>query len=60
MDIFECNSVEEKNGSKYLVFYSTDETKEVLKNSTQNFEMRLKMKLKQHMVVKKVNMVKIS
>ena len=27
----ECNSIEEKNGSKYLVFNSTDENKEVLK-----------------------------
>ena len=27
----ECNSIEEKNGSKYLVFDSTDENKEVLK-----------------------------
>ena len=27
----ECNSVEEKNGSKYLPFDSTDENKEVLK-----------------------------
>ena len=37
---------EEKNGIKYLVFDSTDENKEVLKN-TQNFGMGLKMKLKQ-------------
>ena len=27
----ECNSIEEKNGNKYLVFDSTDENKEVLK-----------------------------
>ena len=27
----ECNSVEKKNGSKYLVFDYTDENKEVLK-----------------------------
>ena len=47
----ECNSVErifaeEKNKSKYLVFDSTDENKEVLK-STQNVGMGLKIKLKQ-------------
>ena len=38
--------IEEKNGSKYLVFDSTDENKEVLKN-TQNFGVGLKIKLKQ-------------
>ena len=27
----ECNSIEEKNGNKYLVFDSTDENEEVLK-----------------------------
>ena len=42
--------IEEKNGSKYLVFdsmelHSTNENKEVLKN-TLNFGMRLKMWLK--------------
>ena len=31
----ECNSVEEKNGDKYLVFDSTDENKEVLKKYTE-------------------------
>ena len=30
----ECNTVEEKNGSNYLVFDSTDENKEVLKKHT--------------------------
>ena len=30
-----CNSVEEKNRSKYLVFYSTDGNKEVLKKCTE-------------------------
>ena len=50
--------IEENDGNKYLVFDSTDENKEVLK-STQNFGMGLKMKLKQKMVVKKINMVKI-
>ena len=38
--------IEEENGSKYLVFDSTDENKEVLKN-TQNFGVGLKIKLKQ-------------
>ena len=38
--------IEEKNGNKYLVFGSTDETKELLKN-TQTFGMELKMKSKQ-------------
>ena len=38
--------IEEKNKSKYLVFDSTDENKEVLK-STQNVGMGLKIKLKQ-------------
>ena len=31
----ECNTVEEKNGSKYLVFDSTDKNKEVLKKYTE-------------------------
>ena len=48
-----------KNGSKYLVFESMDENKEVLK-SAQNFGIWLKIKMKQWMVVKKVNMIKIS
>ena len=38
--------IEKKNGSKYLDFDSTDKNKEVLKN-TQNFEIELKMKLRQ-------------
>ena len=42
----ECKSVKEKNDSKFLVFDSTDENKEVSKN-TQNFIMELKMRLKQ-------------
>ena len=37
--------VEEKNGSKYLVFHLADENKEILKNTT-NFGMGLKMKLR--------------
>ena len=43
---------EEKNGTKYLVFDSTDENKKVLKN-TETFEMELKMSLRQQMMVKK-------
>ena len=31
----ECHSVKEKNGSKYLVFNSTDKNKEVLKKYTE-------------------------
>ena len=38
--------IEEKSGSKYLVFGSADENKELLKN-TRNFGMRLKIKLRQ-------------
>ena len=38
--------IEEKNGEKYLIFDSVDESKEVLKN-TQMFEMELNMRLKQ-------------
>ena len=38
--------IEEKNKSKYLVFDSTDENTEVLKN-TQSFGMGLKMRLRQ-------------
>ena len=34
--------IEERNGSKYLVFDSTDEKKEVLKKYTEFWEMRLK------------------
>ena len=37
--------IEEKNGNKYVVFDSSDENKEVLKN-TKNFGMRLKIKLR--------------
>ena len=36
---------EENNGNKYLIFDSSDENKEVLKN-TKNFGMRLKIKLR--------------
>ena len=42
----EDGHIKEKNGSKYLVFDSTYENKEVLKKP-QNFGMGLKMKLKQ-------------
>ena len=53
----ECNSIEEKNNSKYLVFDYTDGNKEVLKKYRELWD-GIKMKLKQT-VVKKVNMVKI-
>ena len=38
--------IEQNDGNKYLVFDSTDESKEVLKNA-QNFGMGSRMKLKQ-------------
>ena len=34
----ECNFPEEKNGSKYLVFDSTDENKEELKKYTEHWD----------------------
>ena len=37
--------IEENNGNKYLIFDSSDENKEVFKN-TKNFGMRLKIKLR--------------
>ena len=37
--------IKEKNGSKYFVFYSTDEKKKVLKKQM-NFGIRLKIKLR--------------
>ena len=37
--------IQEKNGNKYVIFDSSDENKEVLKN-TKNFGMRLKIKLR--------------
>ena len=52
------DTLKKKNESKYLFFDSNDKNKKVLKN-TQNFEMELKMKLKQSRVVEKVNMVKM-
>ena len=54
----ECNSIEENNENKYLIFISTDRNKEALKN-TQNFGMKLKVKLKQYMVVNQLNTRKI-
>ena len=46
MDILSGNPLKKKNESKFLVFDSSDENKEVSKN-TQNFTTELKMKLKQ-------------
>ena len=54
----ECNSIEEKNGNKYLVLDDIDENKEVLKNM-KKFGRVLKKKLKLLMVAKKLNMGKI-
>ena len=49
-----------KKKNKYLVFDSTNEKKEVLKKNTHNFEMELNIRLGQYIVVKQVNMEKIS
>ena len=49
--------IEEKNGSIYLVFDSTDKNKEVLKKYT---ELWNAIKNKIETMAKKVNMVKIS
>ena len=54
----ECNSIEEKNKNKYLIFDSVDENKEALK-SMKKFGRVLKKKLKLLMEVKKLNMGKI-
>ena len=49
---------EEKNGNNYLDLDDVDENKEVSKNM-KKFGTKLKKKLKQLMVVKKLNIVKI-
>ena len=49
---------EEKNGNNYLDLDDVDENKEVSKNM-KKFGTELKKKLKQLMVVKKLNIVKI-
>ena len=51
--------IKESNGDKYLIFASTDKNKELLK-TTQNFGMKLKIKLKQYVVVNQFNIKKIS
>ena len=51
--------IEEKNGSKYLVFDSTDENKEVLKKYTELWN-GIKNEIETINGGKKVNMVKIS
>ena len=51
--------IEEKNRSKYLVFDSTDENKEVLKKYTELWD-RIKNEAETIIGEKKVNMVKIS
>ena len=50
--------IEEENENKYLVFDSTNENKELLKN-TRLFGMELKMKSKQYMEAKNMIMKKI-
>ena len=52
----ECNSIEEKNGNKYLIFDSVNY--EFLKN-TQKFGMQSKIKLKQLIVEMRVITEKI-
>ena len=47
--------IEENNGNKYLIFDSSDENKEVLKN-TKNFGMRLKIKLRTQMMLSGIPM----
>ena len=42
----ECNSTEESNENKYLIFASTDKNKEALENYTELW-MKLNIKLKQ-------------
>ena len=54
----ECNSIEEKNGNKYLVLDDIDENKEVLKN-VKKFGRLLKNFLKLLMAAKKLNMGKV-
>ena len=53
----ECNSIEEKNENKYLIFDSVDESKEVLKIYEEVLE-GFKKKLKLLMMAKKLNMGK--
>ena len=54
----ECNSIEEKNGNKYLVLDDIDENKEVLAKYKKVWEGNKKI-LKLLMVPKKLNMGKI-
>ena len=54
----QCNSVEEKNGNKYLIFDSVMKTKKFQKNM-KNIGRVLKKKLKLLMMAKKLNMGKI-
>ena len=51
--------IEEENENKYLVFDSTNENKELLKN-TRLFGMELKMKSKQYMEAKNMKKKKIT
>ena len=53
-----CNSIEEKNGNKYLVLDDIYENKEVLEKYEEVWE-GIKKKLKKLMMVKKLNMGKI-
>ena len=53
-----CNSIEEKNGNRYLILDDIDENKEVLKNM-KKFGRVSKKKLKLLMVAKILNIGKI-
>ena len=50
--------IEEKNGSKYLVFDSTDENKEVLTKYTELWD-GIENEIEKEMVVKKISILKI-
>ena len=58
IDYFECNSVEEKNGNKYLVLGDVGENKEVLKKYEEVWE-GIKNEIKTINSDEKLNMGKI-
>ena len=58
IDYFECNSVEEKNGNKYLVLGDVGENKEVLKKYEEVWE-GIKNEIKAINSDEKLNMGKI-
>ena len=58
IDYFECNSIEEKNGNKYLVLGDVGENKEVLKKYEEVWE-GIKNEIKTINSDEKLNMGKI-